>query len=33
LTNGMAGFLTTLPLLSFAVLSPIAPKLGQNAGQ
>ncbi|MDE1455776.1 MFS transporter, partial [Bacillus paralicheniformis] len=32
LTNGMAGFLTTLPLLSFAVLSPIAPKLGQKLG-
>ncbi|MCZ0107559.1 CynX/NimT family MFS transporter [Bacillus licheniformis] len=32
LTNGMAGFLTTLPLLSFAVLSPVAPKLGQKLG-
>ena len=32
LTNGMAGFLTTLPLLSFAVLSPVAPKLGQKPG-
>ncbi|MFN2744983.1 MULTISPECIES: CynX/NimT family MFS transporter [Bacillus] len=32
MTNGMAGFLTTLPLLSFAFLSPIAPKLGQKLG-
>ncbi|MCY7769438.1 CynX/NimT family MFS transporter [Bacillus haynesii] len=32
LTNGMAGFLTTLPLLSFAILSPITPKLGQKLG-
>ncbi|KAA6447206.1 MFS transporter [Bacillus swezeyi] len=32
MTNGMAGFLTTLPLLSFALLSPIAPKLGQKLG-
>lgn len=30
MTNGMAGFLTTLPLLSFAILSPVAPKLGQR---
>ncbi|MDA7025078.1 MFS transporter [Bacillus sp. CLL-7-23] len=32
MTNGMAGFLTTLPLLSFALLSPIAPKLGLRMG-
>ena len=32
MTNGMAGFLTTLPLLSFAFLSPVAPKLGQRLG-
>ncbi|KMM60905.1 transporter [Bacillus glycinifermentans] len=32
MTNGMAGFLTTLPLLSFAILSPVAPKLGQRLG-
>lgn len=32
MTNGMAGFLTTLPLLSFAILSPAAPKLGQRLG-
>lgn len=30
--NGAAGFLTALPLLSFAVLSPLAPKLGQRLG-
>lgn len=32
MTNGMAGFLTTLPLLSFAFLSPVTPKLGQRLG-
>nr|WGD74575.1 MFS transporter [Bacillus subtilis] len=32
MSNGAAGFLTALPLLSFAVLSPLAPKLGQRLG-
>ncbi|MGG1242003.1 hypothetical protein BSBH6_02691 [Bacillus subtilis] len=32
MSNGTAGFLTALPLLSFAVLSPLAPKLGQRLG-
>ncbi|RWR12524.1 MFS transporter [Siminovitchia fortis] len=32
LSNGMAGFLTTLPLIAFAVLSPFAPKIGQKIG-
>ncbi|MDM5300030.1 MFS transporter [Bacillus pumilus] len=32
LSNGLAGFLTTLPLLSFALLSPIAPKIGKRLG-
>lgn len=32
LSNGLAGFLTALPLLSFAILSPLAPKLGQRLG-
>lgn len=32
LSNGLAGFLTTLPLLSFALLSPITPKIGKRLG-
>ncbi|MGO0061088.1 CynX/NimT family MFS transporter [Brevibacillus fluminis] len=32
ISNGLAGFITTLPLLSFAVLSPVAPKLAQRFG-
>ncbi len=32
LSNGMAGFLTTLPLVAFAILSPFAPKIGQKIG-
>ncbi|MGQ8923143.1 CynX/NimT family MFS transporter [Bacillus halotolerans] len=32
MSNGAAGFLTALPLLSFAVLSPLAPKLGRRLG-
>ncbi|MCI4137657.1 CynX/NimT family MFS transporter [Bacillus vallismortis] len=32
MSNGAAGFLTALPLLSFAVFSPLAPKLGQRLG-
>ncbi|MFS0656500.1 CynX/NimT family MFS transporter [Bacillus sp. 179-C3.3 HS] len=32
LSNGLAGFLTTLPLLSFALLSPIAPKVAKRLG-
>ncbi|MBD8006098.1 CynX/NimT family MFS transporter [Bacillus norwichensis] len=32
LSNGLAGFLTTLPLIAFAVLSPFAPKIGQRIG-
>ncbi|PSA95423.1 MFS transporter [Bacillus atrophaeus] len=32
LSNGLVGFLTALPLLSFAILSPLAPKLGQRLG-
>ncbi|MEG7336057.1 CynX/NimT family MFS transporter [Bacillus sp. 0102A] len=32
MSNGTAGFLTALPLLSFAVLSPLAPKFGQRLG-
>ncbi|MGE6630701.1 CynX/NimT family MFS transporter [Bacillus sp. NPDC077027] len=32
LSNGLAGFLTTLPLLSFALLSPVAPKIGKRLG-
>lgn len=32
MSNGAAGFLTALPLLSFAVLSPLAPKVGQRLG-
>ncbi|NTU25598.1 MFS transporter [Bacillus tequilensis] len=32
MSNGTAGFLTALPLLSFAVLSLLAPKFGQRLG-
>lgn len=32
LSNGMAGFLTTLPLIAFAILSPFAPKIGLKIG-
>ena len=32
LTNGMAGFLTTLPLLTFATFSLIAPSIGKRIG-
>ena len=32
ISNGIAGFLTTLPLLSFALLSFLAPKLGYRFG-
>ncbi|WP_085991110.1 CynX/NimT family MFS transporter [Oceanobacillus senegalensis] len=30
LTNGSAGLLTSLPLIAFAIMSPIAPKLGNR---
>ncbi|PWA10660.1 MFS transporter [Pueribacillus theae] len=30
ISNGVAGFITTLPLLSFAALSPLAPKIGKR---
>ncbi|MRG86958.1 CynX/NimT family MFS transporter [Salinibacillus xinjiangensis] len=33
ISNGIAGFLTTLPLLSFAVFSFLAPRLGIRYGQ
>lgn len=32
LSGGMAGFLTTLPLIAFAVLSPLAPKIAERYG-
>ncbi|WP_205093070.1 MFS transporter [Thalassobacillus pellis] len=32
ISNGMAGMLTTLPLLAFAVLSALAPRLGLRLG-
>ncbi|EOO26774.1 cyanate transporter, partial [Bacillus cereus VD133] len=32
LSNSQAGFITTMPLLAFAVFSPIAPKLGRRFG-
>jgi MFS transporter, CP family, cyanate transporter len=32
LSGSMAGFLTTLPLIAFAVLSPIAPKIAERYG-
>ncbi|GGF25728.1 putative transporter YycB [Halobacillus andaensis] len=33
ITNGIAGMLTTLPLIAFAVLSALAPRLGLKVGQ
>ncbi|WP_052137953.1 CynX/NimT family MFS transporter [Heyndrickxia ginsengihumi] len=30
LSNGVAGFITTLPLISFALISPLAPKIAQK---
>ncbi|RGR84984.1 CynX/NimT family MFS transporter [Heyndrickxia coagulans] len=33
LSNAAAGFITTLPLLFFALVSPLAPKLGNRIGQ
>lgn len=32
LSHGMAGLITTLPLIAFAVFSPIAPKIGRRFG-
>ncbi|MDN3204938.1 CynX/NimT family MFS transporter [Algoriphagus sediminis] len=32
MSNGLAGFLTTLPLLTFASFSLVAPKIGQRLG-
>lgn len=32
LSNGMAGFITTLPLLAFAIISPFVSKLSQKLG-
>ncbi|MCC3355947.1 CynX/NimT family MFS transporter [Bacillus sp. REN16] len=32
ISNGIAGFITTLPLISFAILSILAPKIGQSIG-
>lgn len=32
MSNGMAGMLTTFPLLAFAVLSPFAPAIGRKLG-
>src|SRR4051794_2209193 len=32
ISNGVAGLLTTLPLLAFGVLSPIAPRLARRLG-
>lgn len=32
ISNGLAGLLTTLPLLAFAILSPFAPKMAQKFG-
>src|SRR5919107_1071438 len=31
-SNGVAGLLTTLPLLAFGVLSPVAPRLARRFG-
>src|SRR5918993_2926392 len=31
-SNGVAGLLTTLPLLAFALLSPVAPRLARAIG-
>lgn len=33
ISNSLAGLLTTLPLLSFAILSPLAPKLAKKWGR
>lgn len=33
MTNSVAGFITTLPLLAFAFLSPFAPRLSQRIGK
>lgn len=33
MSNGAAGFITTLPLLAFALLSPIAPKVAKKLGK
>jgi MFS transporter, CP family, cyanate transporter len=32
ISNGIAGFITTLPLISFAILSILAPRIGQALG-
>jgi MFS transporter, CP family, cyanate transporter len=32
ISNGTAGLLTTLPLFAFAIISPIAPRLGEKFG-
>ena len=32
ISNGMAGLLTTLPLLAFALLSPVAPRVARRFG-
>lgn len=32
ISNSLAGFITTLPLLSFAILSPLAPTIGKRLG-
>src|SRR4051812_28206894 len=32
ISNGTAGLLTTLPLLAFAMISPLAPKISQRLG-
>ncbi|RSL30150.1 MFS transporter [Salibacterium salarium] len=33
ISNGVAGLLTTIPLLAFALLSPFAPTIGQRIGK
>ncbi|AEP02388.1 MAG: MFS transporter [Heyndrickxia faecalis] len=33
MSNAQAGFITTLPLLAFALISPLAPKLASRIGQ
>src|SRR5688500_2068272 len=33
ISNGVAGLLTTLPLLAFGVLSPVAPRLARRLGK
>lgn len=30
LTSGMAGFITTLPLIAFAIVSPFVSRISQN---